>query len=73
MHSIISRLVASVPSGSHLVVTDGAATGDEGYREAAKLHRYRLRTVDEFRACFEGLEILPHCVRLAACSPLPNA
>ena len=58
MHSITSRLMAAVPPGSYLVVTDGADTGDEGYREASELHKYHLRTLDEFRACFEGLEIL---------------
>jgi hypothetical protein len=58
MRSILDRLMAAVPSGSYLVVTDGADIGDNGYREASEKHHYHLRTLDEFRACFEGLEVV---------------
>lgn len=47
-----------VASGSYLVLSDGVDTGDKGYREASALHRYHLRTLDEFRACCEGLEVV---------------
>jgi hypothetical protein len=58
MHSITRRLMAAVPSGSYLVVQDGVDIGHQGQRQAAGLHRYHLRTLDEFDACFEGLELV---------------
>jgi hypothetical protein len=58
MHSITSRLMAALPSGSYLVVQDGVDIGHEGQRQAAGLHHYHLRTLNEFRACFHGLELV---------------
>jgi hypothetical protein len=58
MRSILDRLMAAVPSGSYLAVTDGVDIGHEGYRKASALHNYHLRTRDEMLACFEGLELL---------------
>jgi S-adenosyl methyltransferase len=58
MRSILDRLMAAVPSGSYLAITDGVDIGHQGYREASALHAYHLRTRDEFLACFEGLEVL---------------
>jgi O-methyltransferase involved in polyketide biosynthesis len=57
MHSIIDRLMAGVPSGSYLLVLDGADTSDAA-RESATMSNYRLRTLDEFRECFAGLEMI---------------
>lgn len=58
MRSIVGRLMAGVPSGSYLVLHDGLDEGDEGYREASALHKYHLRTRDEFQACAEGLQVV---------------
>lgn len=58
MHSIIARLMAAVPSGSYLVLVDGADVGDEAWSEACRNRGYHLRTLDEFRTCLEGLELL---------------
>jgi hypothetical protein len=58
MRSIIGRLMAATSSGSYLVVADGADLDLEGHREAAGIRGYHLRTLDEFRACFEGLELV---------------
>ena len=58
MHFITNRLMTAVPSGSYLAIEDGADIGHEGQHEAAALHDYHLRTLDEFRACFDGLELV---------------
>jgi hypothetical protein len=58
MHTITGRLMAAVPPGSYLVVSDGVDIGHQGQRQAAALHRYHLRTPAEFDACFTGLQLI---------------
>jgi hypothetical protein len=58
MRAITSSLVAAVPSGSYLVVADGAEVGVKEFREATAMRGYRLTTLDQFRACFEGLDLV---------------
>jgi hypothetical protein len=58
MYTITRALVDAVPSGSYLILGDGAETGHPGFREASRRHRYHLRRLDEFRACLIGLEII---------------
>ncbi|HZD13572.1 MAG TPA: SAM-dependent methyltransferase, partial [Pseudonocardiaceae bacterium] len=58
MHTITGRLMAAVAAGSYLVVSDGVDIGHQGQRQAAALHRYHLRTLEEFGACFTGLQLI---------------
>ncbi|MGH3566628.1 MAG: SAM-dependent methyltransferase [Pseudonocardia sp.] len=63
MRSIIARLMAGVPSGSYLVLMDGADTTDEVYRagvqrQAEMGHPYHLRTVEQFTECFARMELV---------------
>ena len=57
MRSVIKRLMDSVASGSYLALLDGSDTSDD-VRESARLTNYAVRTLDEFRECFEGLEMV---------------
>jgi hypothetical protein len=73
MHAITRRLMAAVPSGSYLVVSDGVDIGHQGQRQAAGLHRYHLRTPDEFDACFTGLQLIdPGLVPINSWRPDPT-
>ena len=60
--SIVERLLAAVPSGSYLAVSDGTSTSAESVesQRVAKEsgHPYNLRTPDEIGGYFEGLELL---------------
>ncbi|MBO0873055.1 MAG: SAM-dependent methyltransferase [Pseudonocardia sp.] len=58
MHSITTTLVDPLASGSYLVIADGADVGEKDYLEAAANRGYHPRTLDEFRACFEGLDLV---------------
>jgi S-adenosyl methyltransferase len=63
MRSIVARVLDAVPSGSHLVLWDGTATGDAVVESADKLVEngalpYLLRTPEELAQCFEGLEMV---------------
>jgi hypothetical protein len=58
MHRITKRLMAASPPGSYLVVGDGVRTGDRRFETAARNRGYHLRTMEEFRACFDGLELI---------------
>jgi S-adenosyl methyltransferase len=60
--SIVERLLAAVPSGSYLAVSDGTSTSAESVesQRVAKQsgHPYNLRTPEEIGGYFEGLELL---------------
>jgi len=58
MHSIIGELLAAVPPGSYLIVGDGIDTGDAQFRKACRRFGYHLRTLEEFRANFDGLDLI---------------
>ncbi|MCI2416899.1 SAM-dependent methyltransferase [Saccharopolyspora sp. K220] len=63
MRSILDRLMAAVPSGSYLVLLDGARTDDEVYiaavaRAAEVGHPYHLRTPEQLAECFAELEMV---------------
>jgi hypothetical protein len=77
-HSIVSRLVAAVPSGSYLVVNDGTKTSqmhEEVERKTQEAgHQYVLRTPEEITGFFDGLEILePGVVCTPRWRPEPGA
>ena len=84
MHAITRELMSAVPSGSYLVISDGVDIGHEGQRQAAVLHRYHLRTLAEFDACFADLRLLdpglvpvnswrPRLAETAQAGPLVNS
>ncbi|MFD1934784.1 MULTISPECIES: SAM-dependent methyltransferase [Nonomuraea] len=61
VRSIVSRVMAAVPSGSHLVLWDGTDTGEAVNEGSDKLAEsgavpYHLRTLDQLAGCFTGLE-----------------
>ncbi|WP_051580982.1 SAM-dependent methyltransferase [Pseudonocardia acaciae] len=58
MRSITAALVDALPTGGYLVIADGVDTGESAYLEAAAARGYHPRTLDEFRACFDGLELV---------------
>jgi O-methyltransferase involved in polyketide biosynthesis len=61
--SIVSALVSTLPSGSYLVMQDGTATSERvieshrQYNESGAVP-YHLREVADFKAFFEGLELV---------------
>jgi hypothetical protein len=62
MRSIVARMMAAVPSGSHLVLWDGTNTGEAVVEGGAKLAEtgaipYNLRSRQELGRCFEDLDI----------------
>jgi hypothetical protein len=72
MRSIINRLMAGVPSGSYLALLDGGDTSDTA-RESAGLSNYQLRTLDQFRQCFENLDMIePGLVSTPLWRPAPT-
>jgi ubiquinone/menaquinone biosynthesis C-methylase UbiE len=62
MQSIVARVVAAVPSGSYLVLWD--SIDSEAQREALAKYAatgavpYLLRSLEQIRQCFEGLEMV---------------
>ncbi|MCQ9132788.1 SAM-dependent methyltransferase [Streptomyces hilarionis] len=60
---LVRRLMAGLPSGSHLVISDSTATS-EGMIAASEAYNasgavpYHVRSVDEIGAFFEGLELV---------------
>jgi hypothetical protein len=58
MHRIVGVLMEAMPSGSYLVLSDGADTGDRHLREISRRHRYHLHTLAELQSCFENLEMV---------------
>ncbi|MGI5214934.1 SAM-dependent methyltransferase [Plantactinospora sp. CA-290183] len=60
--SIVQRLLAAMPSGSYLAVSDGTSTSVQSV-ESQRIanqngHPYNLRTPEEIGGYFEGLELL---------------
>ncbi|MFI5930744.1 SAM-dependent methyltransferase [Actinoplanes sp. NPDC051494] len=75
--SIVARLLDAVPSGSYLAVSDGTSTSAasvESQRVAKQNgHPYNLRTPEEIRGYFEGLELLePGLVPTSRWRPAPG-
>ncbi|MGA5302823.1 SAM-dependent methyltransferase [Nucisporomicrobium flavum] len=75
--SIVERLLAAVPSGSYLAVSDGTSTSAqsvESQRVAKQSgHPYNLRTPEEIGGYFEGLELLePGVVSTPLWRPQPG-
>jgi S-adenosyl methyltransferase len=75
--SIVERLLAAVPSGSYLAVSDGTSTSAqsvESQRVAKQSgHPYNLRTPDEIGGYFDGLELLePGVVSTSLWRPQPG-
>ncbi|MFI6642957.1 SAM-dependent methyltransferase [Streptomyces sp. NPDC050504] len=61
--SLISRLMAGLPAGSYLVVSDSTATSpgmiaaSEAYNKSGAVP-YHVRSVEEFTGFFDGLDLL---------------
>jgi hypothetical protein len=77
LRSIVDRSMAAVPSGSYLTFWDGTDTSDEireSHRAQAEMgHPYTLRTVEEIRQVFTGLELVePGVVQLSRWWPNEN-
>ena len=75
--AIVDRLLAAVPSGSYLAVSDGTSTSAqsvESQRVAKQSgHPYNLRTPEEIAGYFEGLELLePGLVPTSQWRPEPG-
>ncbi len=77
MRSIVSRVMAAVPSGSYLVLWDGTNL-TEGFDEAQKGYDdtgavpYNLRRPEQIGRCFDGLEMLePGLVPISQWRPDP--
>jgi hypothetical protein len=63
MRSIVTRVMAAVPSGSYLVLWDGTDTSAAVIRGSATLAEsgaipYNLRSPEQISQCFEGLEMV---------------
>ncbi|UFR06553.1 SAM-dependent methyltransferase [Streptomyces sp. Go40/10] len=78
--SIVSRLMAALPSGSHLVVDDGSLGVDPVFEQAQAAYNdsgavpYHLRTVEEITAFFDGLELIePGVVPVTQWRPDPGS
>ncbi len=78
MRFIVARVMAAVPSGSYLVLWDGANIS-EGFDEAQQGYDdtgavpYVLRSPEQIGRCFEGLEILePGLVSISLWRPDPT-
>ncbi|WP_051799521.1 SAM-dependent methyltransferase [Catenuloplanes japonicus] len=76
--AIVTRLLAAVPSGSYLVVSDGTSTSEqsvESQRVASRSgHPYNLRSPEEIAGYFEGLEVLaPGVVPTSQWRPAPGS
>lgn len=76
--AIVNRLVAALPSGSYLVLSDGVNTS-EGVIEAARIWnqtavpQYHLRTPEQIAGYFDGLELVePGVVSSARWRPDPS-
>lgn len=62
--SIVTRLMAALPSGSYLSINDGSRGFDPDFEQAQDAYNesgavpYNLRTVEEITAFFDGLELV---------------
>ncbi|MFE2496314.1 SAM-dependent methyltransferase [Streptomyces scopuliridis] len=76
--SLVSRLMAGLPSGSYLVISDSTATS-EGMIAASEAYNasgavpYYVRTVEEIAGFFEGLELVePGIAQVTRWRPDPD-
>ncbi|WP_207782774.1 SAM-dependent methyltransferase [Phytoactinopolyspora limicola] len=75
MHRIVRSFIDAIPSGSYLVIWDGTNTGNEITEGGEKLAEsgavpYNLRSPEEIRQLFSGLELLePGLVPMASWRP----
>ncbi|MFF8865238.1 SAM-dependent methyltransferase [Streptomyces sp. NPDC015139] len=77
--SIVTRLMAALPSGSYLSINDGSRGIDpvfedaqDGYNKSGAVP-YNLRTVDEITSFFDGLELIePGVVSVTQWRPEPG-
>ncbi|MBC7269458.1 MAG: SAM-dependent methyltransferase [Streptomyces sp.] len=72
---LVNRLMAGLPSGSHLVISDSTATSEgmiaasEAYNSSGAVPYY-VRSVDEIAGFFDGLELVePGVVQVTAWRP----
>ncbi|MEU4242248.1 SAM-dependent methyltransferase [Actinoplanes sp. NPDC026619] len=75
--SIVERLLAAVPSGSYLAVSDGTSTSVQSVESERVAkgggHPYNLRTPAEIGGYFQGLELLePGLVPTSQWRPAPG-
>jgi hypothetical protein len=75
--SIVRRLLAAVPSGSYLMISDGTNTSPgiiEGQQKANQSgHPYNLRSPEQITGFFEGLDLLdPGVVSIPHWRPAPG-
>jgi hypothetical protein len=78
--SVVTRLMAALPSGSYLSVNDGSRGIDPGFEQAQDSYNesgaapYILRTVDQITAFFDGLELVePGVVPVPLWRPEPGS
>ncbi len=78
--SIVTRLMAALPSGSYLSVNDGSRGIDPVFEQAQDAYNesgavpYNLRTINQITAYFEGLELVdPGVVTVPLWRPDPAA
>jgi hypothetical protein len=78
--SVVARLMAALPSGSHLSVNDGSRGVDPDFEQAQDAYNdsgavpYNLRTVEQIRAFFDGLDLLePGVVPVTLWRPEPDS
>ena len=78
VRSIVARVMAAVPSGSHLVLWDGTDTSQEqvtaadDYKDTGAVS-YIVRSPEQIARCFEGLDMLePGLVSLSQWRPDPT-
>lgn len=77
MRSIVTRLMAAVPSGSYLALWDGTDTGTAVIEGGAKLAEsgaipYNLRSPEQIGQCFKGLAMAdPGLVPITQWRPSP--
>ncbi len=77
LRSIVSRMMAAVPTGSYLALQDGTNTSEtfnvaqQGYDDTGAVP-YILRSPEQIGRCFEGLEMLePGLVPISRWRPDP--
>ncbi|GAA2574403.1 MULTISPECIES: SAM-dependent methyltransferase [Streptomyces] len=78
--SVVTRLLAALPSGSYLSVNDGSRGTDPGFERAQDAYNesgaapYVLRTVDRITSFFDGLELVePGVVPVNRWRPEPGS
>ncbi|MGW2681842.1 SAM-dependent methyltransferase [Streptomyces sp. NPDC001414] len=78
--SVVTRLMAALPSGSYLSVNDGSRGVDPDFERAQDAYNasgavpYNLRSVGEISAFFDGLELVePGVVSVTEWRPEPGS